>query len=115
MHARLSGAARAGYEGTLYTIDTNNSTVALQDVKSFGTEDRKVEGGVPGSNEIFDYIIFRGSDIKDLHVCETAADAPDADVESAARDNENVQSHLDGKTVRKVIVVPGRLINIVAG
>ena len=58
------------YEGTLYTIDTANSTVALQSVRSFGTEDRKAEGHIPPSSEVFDYIIFRGTDIKDLHVCE---------------------------------------------
>ena len=28
-------------------------------------------------------------------------------------ENENVQRHLEGKTVRKVIVVPGKLVNIV--
>ena len=33
-------AARAGYEGTLYTIDTQESTLALKEVKSFGTEGR---------------------------------------------------------------------------
>lgn len=36
-------------------------------------------------------------------------------VEALALDDENVQRHIDGKTVRKVIVVPGRLINIVVG
>ena len=66
------------YEGTLYTIDTTNSTVALQNVRSFGTETRKPENPIPASNEIFDYIIFRGTDIKDLHVCETPADPPPA-------------------------------------
>lgn len=37
------------YEGTLYTIDTTNSTVALQNVRSFGTENRKDEGAIPPS------------------------------------------------------------------
>ena len=35
------------YEGTLYTIDTNNSTVALQNVRSFGTEGRKADNPIP--------------------------------------------------------------------
>ncbi len=43
--------------------------------------------------------------------------APDASkeaCESAAREDEVVQKHLDGLQVLKVIVVPGRLVNIVA-
>ena len=36
-------------------------------------------------------------------------------IETLALEDENVQRHIDGKTVRKVIVVPGRLINIVVG
>ena len=34
--------------------------------------------------------------------------------EALAVGDDNVKRHLDGKTVRKVIVVPGKLINIVA-
>ena len=36
-------------------------------------------------------------------------------IEAAALADEKVQSFIDGKTVRKVIVVPGRLVNVVAG
>ena len=43
-----------------------------------------------------------------------AANLPRADCEAAAQADENVVRHLQGLTVRKVIVVPGRLINIVA-
>ncbi|MBB5350433.1 leucyl-tRNA synthetase [Haloferula luteola] len=43
-----------------------------------------------------------------------AKDAPKEDIESAAQATEKIQEQLAGKTVRKVIVVPGRLVNIVA-
>jgi leucyl-tRNA synthetase len=36
-------------------------------------------------------------------------------VERQALAHEKAQAHLDGKTVRKVIVVPGRIVNIVVG
>jgi leucyl-tRNA synthetase len=42
------------------------------------------------------------------------ADADKAAVESLALGQDNVQRFLDGVTVRKVIVVPGKLVNIVA-
>jgi leucyl-tRNA synthetase len=42
------------------------------------------------------------------------ADVSKEDAEKAALAEENVQSFIDGKTVRKVIVVPGKLVNIVA-
>ncbi|NOR52414.1 MAG: class I tRNA ligase family protein, partial [Gammaproteobacteria bacterium] len=35
-------------------------------------------------------------------------------IEQAAQDDPNVQKFTEGKTVRKIIVVPGRLVNIVA-
>ena len=41
--------------------------------------------------------------------------AEEVALESLALEDENVQRHIEGKTVRKVIVVPGRLINIVVG
>ena len=42
-------------------------------------------------------------------------DAGKEQIEKLALQDENVQRHLEGKAVRKVIVVPGRLINIVVG
>jgi len=41
------------------------------------------------------------------------ADADKDAIEQQALGDENVNRHTDGKTVRKVIVVPGRLVNIV--
>ena len=36
------------------------------------------------------------------------------DLEKLAMDNEKIKEAIEGKTIRKVIVVPGRLVNIVA-
>ena len=45
---------------------------------------------------------------------QVAADAPKEAVETQALDDSNVQRFTDGVTIRKIIVVPGRLVNIVA-
>ena len=42
-----------------------------------------------------------------------AADLDKEAIEKTALNDENVQRHTEGKTVRKVIVVPGKLVNIV--
>ncbi|CAD7701404.1 unnamed protein product [Ostreobium quekettii] len=65
------------YEGILYSIDMVDSKIALQQVKSFGTEGRRVgEAQVPPSEEVYEYIVFRGSDIKELNVLEYARSRP---------------------------------------
>lgn len=42
------------------------------------------------------------------------ANAAKEEMEKLAMENETVQSHIAGKTIRKVIAVPGKLVNIVA-
>jgi leucyl-tRNA synthetase len=42
-------------------------------------------------------------------------DATKEQMEAAARAEEKVQKWLEGKTIRRIIVVPGRLVNIVLG
>lgn len=59
------------YEGILYTLNREESTIAVQNVRSFGTEGRRLPE-VPMSNEIYDFIIFRGKDLKDLTVLQGA-------------------------------------------
>ena len=46
---------------------------------------------------------------------EMAADASREDVEKAALGHENAAKWTDGKTVRKIIVVPGKIVNVVVG
>lgn len=66
------------YEGTLYSINEGDATVALQDVKSYGTEGRELldttgaSTFVPPNDVVHAYLVFRGQDIKDLHVHEKA-------------------------------------------
>jgi len=46
---------------------------------------------------------------------DVAADASQGDILETAKHEENVARHLDGKTVRKEIYVPNKLVNIVVG
>ncbi len=43
-----------------------------------------------------------------------ALDATDAELEAAALANQKVQNAIAGKTIRKVVVVPKKLVNVVA-
>jgi len=78
----LVSNAEIRYEGTLYTINTEESTIALQHVKSFGTEGRR-KPEVPPSNETYHFIIFRGKDIKDLTVLSSSKPKGAASVDPA--------------------------------
>ncbi len=46
---------------------------------------------------------------------EVPVDLPREEVEKLALNNENATKWIDGKTIRKIIVVPGKIVNIVVG
>lgn len=58
------------YSGTLHEINSEESTVSLENVRSFGTEGRKgrPEEEIAPSDQVYEYIVFRGSDVKDLRI-----------------------------------------------
>ncbi|KAL4809395.1 Scd6-like Sm domain-containing protein [Aspergillus unguis] len=65
------------YVGTLHEINPEASTIALQNVVSFGTEGRRGNPAeeLPPSNSVYEYIVFRGSDVKDISVADDKENA----------------------------------------
>ncbi|GFE53193.1 glycine-rich RNA-binding, putative [Babesia ovis] len=73
----ITSNADIRYEGLLYDLNTEDGVVVLQNVRCFGTENRRPHGEVPPSNKLHDFMVFKGEDIKDLGVCEVEKeDAP---------------------------------------
>jgi len=58
------------YEGILHSIDCQNASIALRDVKSFGTENRvTLESEIVFPDEkVHSYVEFNGPDIADLQI-----------------------------------------------
>lgn len=69
----LVSKADIRYEGRLFTVDPQECTIALANVRSFGTEDRETPYPIPPQPTVYDYILFRGSDIKDIRVINSVA------------------------------------------
>jgi protein LSM14 len=63
--SKITLISRSGfrYEGTLFSIDSQVGTVALREVTIIGNDGKPL----PGS-KVYEYIVFKGTDIKDLTV-----------------------------------------------
>ncbi len=48
-------------------------------------------------------------------VIEVSVDATQAELESLAKNSEKVKPFIDGKTIKKVIVVPKKMVNLIVG
>jgi leucyl-tRNA synthetase len=42
-----------------------------------------------------------------------AADASSEDIQAQALNDQNVARHIEGKSIVKIIVIPGKLVNVV--
>lgn len=65
---RIITKSEIRYEGTLYQINSGEKTVALKDVVSYGSEDRCKDKFVPPGEVVYEFIVFKGCEIKDLVV-----------------------------------------------
>jgi hypothetical protein len=90
------------YFGTLHEINPEQSTIALEDVYSFGTEGREPSADkfVSASQQKFDYIVFRGSDVKDIKIAEEEKENKQPEPPNVLNDPAIVVSNIPPYIVR---------------
>ena len=59
------------YEGILVDVNPQESTITFEQVRFFGTEGRRPTDEIAPMDKVFDCVVFRSADIKDLQVYET--------------------------------------------
>jgi leucyl-tRNA synthetase len=64
-------------------------------------------------HQTFELVVQVNGRVRDR--MEVPADLPEADLVERAKGSAKVQAHLDGKEIRKTVVVPGKLVNLVVG
>lgn len=66
------------YDGTLFSINTSESSIVLKDVKCLGTEGRVTDESkkIPSNPTVIPFVTFPGQEIKDLYVHENPEPAP---------------------------------------
>ncbi|PLW43640.1 hypothetical protein PCANC_10821 [Puccinia coronata f. sp. avenae] len=67
------------YRGILHSIDPAASTVSLEQVRSMGTEGRKSNASeeIAATDQLYEFIVFRAADVKDLSIEAPAEPKPD--------------------------------------
>ena len=97
------------YEGTLYKINPDEKTITLRNVQSFGTEDRRADKVQPASALIYEYIVFRSIEIKDLIVlkeeniqAEKTTDDKKDEKKNTPQETKSVTTPVPPKTGTKV-------------
>lgn len=93
------------YEGYLKFINTDENTVGLNDVKMYGTEGRRGGNEIAPSDQLYEFIVFRGGDIKDLTVFE---DTPDPAILTARPAKEGAKQGERGDRSRNMWDQPSR-------
>ena len=66
----LISTSEIRYEGFLHATNAEENTVALKNVRMFGTEGRKGDPSqeIPAGDQLYDFIIFQGADIKEITI-----------------------------------------------